>query len=72
MLDPHTLYDMALDVHAQNVSGVQANFVSICCQLDSASLAASAYLHLSLHNNWVHSLLGFGNCFVNGVRNTTS
>ena len=70
MLNPHTLYNMALDVHAQNISCMQTNLICIRCQLDSTGLATTTYLHLGLYNNWVHSLLGFSNCFFNSVCNT--
>ena len=62
---------MALNVHAQNVSGMCAHFVSIVCQLDAASFAASTHLHLCFHNNWISSCFGCGNCLIDGDGDVT-
>ena len=69
VLYPHALDDMALDVHAQDVSGMSAHFVSIVCQLDAACFAASTNLYLCLHNNWISSCICCGNCLINSDSN---
>ena len=58
---------MTLDVHAQNVVGVEASFFSVVRQLDAASLAASTNLYLCFHNNGVTRCVGHFHCFINSV-----
>src|SRR5439155_12848881 len=58
VLDPDAAYDVALDVHAEDVAGVGAHPVPLRGQLDAARLAAHAHLHLGLHHDGVARLLG--------------
>ena len=70
VFNPDALHNMALDIHAQNVSRMQANFVCVVGQLDTASLAAAANLHLRLYNHRILRCLCLAHCFVNSDRNT--
>ena len=67
VLDPDALHDMALDVHAEDVAGVQPNLVSVVGQLDPARLAPPADLHLGLDDDGVPGGIGGGHGFVHGV-----
>ena len=65
MLYPNALDDVALDVHSQNVSGMQTHFVGIVGQLNTTSFSTTADLHLSFHYNWVLRCIGNFHCFIN-------
>ena len=58
---------MTLDIHAKNVSCVESNFLGIVCQLDAASLAATADLDLRLDDDGVGRGICLDNRFVNRV-----
>ncbi|CAB4573756.1 unannotated protein [freshwater metagenome] len=62
---PYALDDMALDVHAQDVSSVQTYLIGILCQLDSACLATTAHLHLCFHYNGVSRFVSSRDCLIN-------
>ena len=67
MLDPHALDDVALDVHAQDVAGVQSHLVGVVGELDATGLAAAADLHLRLDHDGVPRSLGGRDGFVDRV-----
>ena len=62
---------MTLNVHAQNVVGVETSFFSVVSQLDAAGLAASTNLNLGFHNNGITRCIGHFDCFINSVGCTT-
>ena len=62
---------MALDIHAQNVSGVCAYFGFIIGQLDTACFASAANLYLCFNNNGIASFVGNSNRFINSGGNPT-
>ena len=49
-------------------AGVQAHLVGVVGQLDAAGLAATAHLHLRLHDDGIAGTLGCGDGLVDGVR----
>lgn len=65
--DPHALHDVALDAHADDVSGVRAHLVFVVGQLDAARLAATADLHLRFHDDWIADALCDRERLVDGV-----
>ena len=71
VFNPHALDDMALNVHAQNVVGVEAGFFSVVRQLDAASFAASTNLNLCLHDDGVTRSVSDFYCFINSVGSAT-
>ncbi len=64
VLDPDPLDDMALDVHAEDVAGVQAHLIGVVGELDPARLAAPTDLHLGLDHHRVPGRLGGGHRLV--------
>ena len=66
--DPHPLDDVALDVHAQDVGGVQSGLGGVIGQLDAAGLATTTDLHLRLDDDRVPGHLCGGDGLVDGVR----
>jgi hypothetical protein len=67
MFDPHALDDVALDVHPQDVPGVQADLVGVGGQFDATRLAAPTDLHLRLDDDRIAGALGGGDRLVDGV-----
>ena len=67
LLDPHRADDVALDVHAQDVGGVQAGLVGGVGQLDAAGLAPPADLHLGLDHDRIAEPVGGGDGVVDGL-----
>ena len=66
-LDPHSFDAVALDVHAEDVPGVQADLVGVVGELDPARLAAAADLDLRLHDDRVAGRLGLRDRLVDGL-----
>ncbi len=64
VLDPEHLDDVALDVHAEDVPGVETDLVGVVGELDAAGLAAPAHLDLGLHHDRVAGGLGLGHGLV--------
>jgi hypothetical protein len=58
MFDPHTVHVVPLDVHANDIAGVQTDFVDVAGQLHATSLPATTHLHLGLDDDWVPNLFG--------------
>ena len=71
VFDPHALDDVTLDVHAEDVSCMQAHLVCIRRELDATCLAATADLHLCLDDNRILRRLCFCDRLVDGVCDTT-
>ena len=69
-LDPHSLDDVTLDVHAQDVGRVQSGLGGVVGQLDAAGLAAPADLHLGLDHDRVPGGIGLGDRLVDRRRDT--
>ena len=67
VLDPDPLHEVALDVHPDDVPGVQADLVGVVGQLDAAGLAAATDLHLRLDDDRVAGHLGGGDGLVDRV-----
>ena len=67
-LDPHALDLVTLDVHADDVARMSANFVFVIRELDAACLAATTNLHLRLHDNRIPDSLSDGYRLIDGVR----
>ena len=67
VLDPDAVHDMALDVHAEDVAGMQPNLVGVVGELDPARLAPPADLHLGLDDDGVLGGIGCGHGLVDGV-----
>ena len=67
VLDPQAVHDVALDVEAEDVAGVQAHLVGVGGQLDAAGLPPPADLHLGLDDDRVAGLLGCGHRLIDGV-----
>ena len=67
VLDPQPLHDVALDVEAEDVAGVEAHLVGVGGQLHAARLAAAADLHLRLDHHRVAGGLGLRDGLVDRV-----
>ena len=64
MLNPNSLYDVAFDVHAQNIFCMKSHFVSVVGQLDAASFTAATDLDLSLRTSCAAKVKKEGSCTV--------
>jgi hypothetical protein len=67
VLDPQSLDDVALDVHPEDVPGVESDLVGIVGELDATGLAASSHLDLGLDDDRVAGGLGGRDRLVDGV-----
>ena len=71
MFHPQALHHVTLDVHAENVVGMESGFLGVVCQLDAAGLATTTDLHLSLDHHGVAGLVGHLHGLVDGVGGST-
>ncbi len=60
VLDPHDLDRVTLDVHPQDVAGVEPDLVGVVGQLDAARLAPPAHVHLGLDHDRIADGIGGG------------
>ena len=57
-LDPHGLDDVALDIQAEDVAGVRANFCRVVGELDAARFAAAADVDLRFDHDRIADPVG--------------
>jgi hypothetical protein len=67
VLDPHPLDHVALDVHAEDVPGVQPHLVGVVGQLDAAGLAPATDLDLGLDDDRIAGRIGRGDGLLDRV-----
>ena len=67
MLNPQAVHDVPLDVHAEDVAGVEADLIGVVGQLDAARLSTTTNFDLRLDDHGVASELRRGNRFVHCV-----
>ena len=70
-LDPHSFDAVSLDVHAEDVPGVEADLVGVVGELDPTRLAAAPDLHLRLHDDRVSGRFGLRHRLVDGLGDAT-
>jgi hypothetical protein len=72
LLDQDLVDRVALDVHAEDLSGLPVGVVGILGHLDTARLAPAAGLDLGLHHDPPGQLRGRGTCLLRGVRDLSA
>ena len=67
VLDPDHVHDVALDVEAEDVAGVEPRFVRVLGELHPTGLAPAAHLDLGLDDDRIADALGRGDRVVDVV-----